>query len=295
MSLIPGGNTYNITTGSPSNWAEYPANSNVDMDFHTMSNTAGLSINTPAPSDALLFTPTDIQATVAGNPAFTFLTTTPTNRYNLFNIDQADFVDTGLNSVQITSQLITYTAQPNPPFNFLTLNLPSNGVDIAQILTINGETSKTQVEFFPCANFDLGTMGFPSVWRLAFTFPITNPAILKGETIDFHAPLVAVASDNGANYGWQMDYGIIGNNMGVAPLNCFTQHKGWAVDWTVGILNYPTEINPTWCLVKGIDYDASTTQFQVYIRGNANNPHIFSQGNGGVPGGANAWCRGFPT
>ena len=291
MSLIPGGNTYNI--GNPSDWAEYPATSNVDMDFHTMSNTAGLSINTPAPSDALLFTPTQIHATVAGNPAFTFLTIDAgLSRNRLYNLAQADFVDGGLNSVQISPQLITYTAQPNLPFNFLTLNIPSNGVDIAQILTINGENSKSQTEFFPCANFDLGTTGAPGAWILAFTFPITNPAILKGATIDVHAPLIAVSSDNGANYAWIMDYGIIGDNMGVAPINCFTQHKGWAVDWTVGILNYPTEINPTWCLVKGIDYDDNTTSWEIYINGGANNPHIFSQGNGG--GGYNAWCRGFP-
>lgn len=314
MSLIPGGYEYFITTGSagaPSNWAQYRANSNVDISGNHAFNATMYETYDSVNSNGLQLKTATLDGYVGASPAINFLTLDTVNSvYDLTNINTA-YIKTLSNEAFYQSNAVVGTTGFQLYNSATNTTLISDGVNLggsnnatsnayvlasftgsnfhlSNIGTFNGFVSKNLIEYWGTPFGDYSTVGVPG-WLQILTLPITNSNLLQCSSIDFHFPPLAVSADNGAsNFVWSGGVGVIGDNMGVSPLS-FKNYRGFSsFQFLSPDIAYNTVVEPTLCLVQGIDYDVSTTSFHCFVISYSQNAHYYI-----MNGGSNVWARGI--
>lgn len=155
-----------------------------------------------------------------------------------------------------------------------------NAIGSVYTSALNSNSLANLIEYAPTPNAFVNTTGAPGVWLGFFSVPISSN-IAKCPSMDFHMPPIAIDPNNPPNFNWAGAIGVIGSNIGVTPLT----FKNYA-----GVINGRDNVGgDCFVLRNGVDYNAATTDMDVYVIGIAQNPQFNVVANT-----SNVHIRGYP-
>lgn len=170
------------------------------------------------------------------------------------------------------------------------LSLNSTGPGVATT-ALNGNllSASNMIEYQPTPTYGVATAGAVGAWVPFLSVPVSSN-LVKYPTMDFHMPPMNIDSQNLPNFIWDGAIGVVGSNIGITPITYKTYSGINGYTGFGGGGTTKDQVNGScYILRSGVDYDVGTSNFVIYVQGNANNPSYNV-----LAGPSNIMMRAYP-